>query len=139
VIVGTRGIEDPAWLREQATLAPGRLILAADVRDRAVVAKGWATSTNLQLADILSELEDVPLAALLVTAVHKEGKLEGTDLPLIEEAVRSAAWPVIAAGGVGSMQDLRNLEDRGVAAAVIGMGLYTDALDARVVAEEFAA
>jgi phosphoribosylformimino-5-aminoimidazole carboxamide ribotide isomerase len=65
--------------------------------------------------------------------------MQGTDLPLIEEAVLLSPWPVIASGGVGSMQDLRNLEDRGVAAVVLGMALYTDAIDARVVAEEFSA
>jgi phosphoribosylformimino-5-aminoimidazole carboxamide ribotide isomerase len=139
VIVGTRGLEDPSWLIEQAALAPGRIILAADVRDRAVVAKGWTTRTTLSLADVIAELAGAALAGLLVTAVHKEGKMEGTDLPLIEEAVRTSPWPVIASGGVGSMQDLRNLEDRDVAAVVLGMSLYTEAIDARVVAEEFAA
>jgi phosphoribosylformimino-5-aminoimidazole carboxamide ribotide isomerase len=139
VIVGTRGIEDPSWLLEQASLAPGRIILAADVRDGMVVAKGWTARTTLRLADVLSDLADAPLAGLLVTAVHKEGKMEGTDLPLIEEAVQTSPWPVIASGGVGTLQDLRNLEDRGVAAVVLGMSLYTEALDARVVAEEFAA
>lgn len=139
VIVGTRGIEDPSWLLEQAALAPGRLILAADVRDRMIVSKGWTAGTRLQLADLIADVADAPLAGLLVTAVHKEGKMEGTDLSLVEEAVGSSPWPVIASGGIGSMQDLRNLEDRGVAAVVLGMSLYTEALDARVVAEEFAA
>lgn len=139
VIVGTRGIEDPHWLIEQAAHAPGRIILAADVRDRLVVAQGWTARTRLALADVIAELAEAPLAGLLVTAVHKEGKMEGTDLPLIEDAVQSSPWPVIASGGVGSMQDLRNLEERGVSAVVLGMSLYTETLDARVVAEEFAA
>ena len=138
VIVGTRGIEDPTWLGEQAELFPGRIILAADVRDKQIVSKGWFKRTKLRLADLLAELEGVPLAGLLVTAVHKEGKMEGTDLPLIEEAVRLSAWPVIASGGIGSLQDLRNLEDRDVSAVVLGMALYTGAIDPRVVAEEFA-
>lgn len=139
VIVGTRGIEDPSWLREQAAAFPGRIILAADVRDKQVVSKGWTTRTKLRLPDLLSELDGAPLAGILVTAVHKEGKMLGTDLPLIEEAVLLSPWPVIASGGIGSMQDLRNLEDRGVSAVVLGMALYTDAIDPRVVAEEFSA
>lgn len=139
VIVGTRGIEDPVWLLEQAALAPGRIILAADVRDRLIVSKGWTAHTSLRLVELIAELTEAPLAGLLVTAVHKEGKMEGTDLPLIEDAVQSSPWPVIASGGVGSMQDLRNLEDRGVSAVVLGMSLYTEAIDARIVAEEFSA
>jgi phosphoribosylformimino-5-aminoimidazole carboxamide ribotide isomerase len=70
--------------------------------------------------------------------VHKEGRLEGTDLPLMETVAEDSPWPVIASGGIGSMTDLRNLADRGVHAVVLGMALYTDALDPRVVAEEFA-
>jgi phosphoribosylformimino-5-aminoimidazole carboxamide ribotide isomerase len=138
VIVGTRGIEDPSWLLEQASLAPGRIILAADVRERLIVSNGWRAHTALRLEDVLAELAGAPLAGLLVTAVHMEGKMEGTDLPLIEDAVLSSSWPVIASGGVGSMQDLRNLADCGVSAVVLGMSLYTQALDARVIAEEFA-
>ena len=66
--------------------------------------------------------------------------MPGTDLALFDGGGRGVApWPVIASGGIGSMHDLRNLEDRGVAAAVLGMALYTGALDPRVVAEEFAA
>lgn len=139
VIVGTRGIEDPSWLIEQSARFPGRIILAADVRDKQVVAKGWTAGSKFRLADLLTELDEASLAGLLVTAVHKEGKMQGTDLPLIEEAVLLSPWPVIASGGVGTMQDLRNLEDRGVSAVVLGMALYTDAIDARVVAEEFSA
>jgi phosphoribosylformimino-5-aminoimidazole carboxamide ribotide isomerase len=74
----------------------------------------------------------------LVTAVHKEGQMQGTDLLLVEDVVESAPFPVLAAGGVGSMNDLHLLRDRGVAAAVIGMALYTGALDPRIVAGEFA-
>ena len=138
VVVGTRGVEDPDWLAEQAELAPGRLVLAADVRERQVVTRGWATTNRRTVHDLISELEGVPLGAILVTAVHKEGKALGADLALYEDLTSFAPWPVIASGGVGSMQDLRNLEDRGVAAVVLGMALYTDAFDARVVAEEFA-
>ena len=138
VVVGTRGVEDPSWLAEQAALAPGRIILAADVRDRAVVTKGWAARSTRTITDLISELSGAPLAGLLVTAVHREGKMEGTDLPLMEEVAEDSPWPVIASGGIGSMTDLRNLEDRGVHAVVLGMALYTNALDPRVVAEEFA-
>lgn len=137
VVVGTRGIEDPAWLEERAAQHPGRIILAADVRDRAVVTKGWSASSKRHLRDVIGALEGLPLGGLLVTAVHKEGKMEGTDLPLMEEVADESPWPVIASGGIATMQDLRNLEDRGISAAVLGMALYTEALDPRVVAEEF--
>lgn len=138
VVVGTRGVEDPEWLAEQAARYPQRIVLAADVNGRTVVTRGWAKETTRDVLDLIRELEHLPLAGLLVTAVHKEGKMQGTDLALMADVVDAAPWPVIASGGVSSMLDLQALEDRGIAAAVLGMALYTDALDARVVAEEFA-
>ena len=139
VIVGTRAVEDLDWLREIADRNPGTIVLAADVRDRRVVTHGWTKTQALHVVDLVEELAGVPLAGLLVTAVHREGRMEGTDLPLMEDVAEASAWPVFASGGVASMADLRALEDRGVAGAVIGMALYTGALDARTVAEEFAA
>ena len=138
VIIGTRGVEDKEWLAEQAERFPQRIVLAADVNGRKVVTRGWVKETALDVLDFIRELEHLPLAGLLVTAVHKEGKMQGTDLALMADVVDAAAWPVIASGGVSSMLDLQALEDRGVAAAVLGMALYTDALDARIVAEEYA-
>ena len=75
--------------------------------------------------------------ALLVTAVHREGLMQGTDLPLMEDVAESSRAPVIASGGIAAAEDLRALAHRGVSAAVLGMALYTGALDARAIAEEF--
>jgi phosphoribosylformimino-5-aminoimidazole carboxamide ribotide isomerase len=91
----------------------------------------------LDVLDAVEELNAIPLGALLVTAVHREGQMLGTDLPLMEDVVEASQVPVFAAGGVASMQDLRALEYRGVAGAVIGMALYTGALDPITVAGEF--
>jgi len=137
VVVGTRGVEDTRWLEDQAARVPGRLVLAADVRGRTVVSRGWTKETTREILDLITELHALPLAGLLVTSVQKEGKMEGTDLDLMADVADTAPWPLIASGGVGSMLDLRALEDRGVAAVVLGMALYTEALDPRVVAEEF--
>ncbi len=137
VVVGTRAIEDPAWLAAACARAPGRLILAADVRGEEVVAGGWTTGTRRPVRDVVARFSDLPLAALLVTAVHREGRMQGPDLALIETVVAASPWPVIASGGIATRQDLVRLADRGAAGAVLGMALYTGALDARETAEEF--
>ena len=80
----------------------------------------------------------MPLAGVLVTAVHREQAMLGTDLPLMEDVAEKAEFPVFASGGLGSLNDLRALSDRGVAAAIVGMPLYSGAMDPRVVADEFA-
>ena len=137
VIVGTRAIEEPEWLAELAARHPGEIIVACDVRERRVTTRGWAHTLPLDILDVVDELNSLPLAGLLVTAVHREGQMKGTDLPLMEDVAESSNFPVYASGGVATMQDLRALEHRGLAGVVIGMALYTGALDPVVVAGEF--
>ena len=139
VVVGTRAVEDEAWRTEMAGRFPGRLIVAADVRERYVVTKGWAETSRVNVVDFVEELSVLPLAGVLVTAVHLEGKMQGTDLPLMEDVAEACAWPVFASGGVTSLEDMRALEYRGLAGAVLGMALYTGAIDSRRLAEEFGA
>ncbi|HYW30447.1 MAG TPA: 1-(5-phosphoribosyl)-5-[(5-phosphoribosylamino)methylideneamino] imidazole-4-carboxamide isomerase [Gemmatimonas sp.] len=137
VVVGTRAVEDEDWRTEMANRFPGQLIVAADVRERLVVTRGWAETSTLNVVDFMEELNRLPLAGVLVTAVHLEGRMEGTDLPLMEEVAEASAWPVYASGGVTSLDDMRALEHRGLAGAVLGMALYTGVLDPRRLAEEF--
>ena len=139
VVVGTRAVEDEDWRTEMAGRFPGRLIVAADVRERYVVTKGWAETSRVNVLDFVEELSGLPLAGVLVTAVHLEGKMQGTDLPLMEDVTEACAWPVFASGGVTSLEDMRALEHRGLAGAVLGMALYTGAIDSRRLAEEFGA
>jgi phosphoribosylformimino-5-aminoimidazole carboxamide ribotide isomerase len=136
-IVGTRALEDLDWLAEVAIESPGEIILAADVRERRIVTQGWQRTLSLNVLDLMGEIVALPLAGMLVTAVHREGQMLGVDLPLMEDVVESVGFPVLAAGGVGGMNDLWALSDRGVAGVVIGMALYTGALDPNVVAREF--
>lgn len=138
VVLGTRALEEPEWLAGTASTFPQQLIVAADVRERRVVTRGWTRTTNRTVLDVVERLNEVPLGGILVTAVHREGQLAGTDLFLMEDVAELSVHPVIASGGIASMGDLRELADRGIAAAVIGMALYTGTLDARAVAEEFA-
>lgn len=138
VVLGTRALEEPEWLAGTASSFPGQLIVAADVRERQVVTRGWARTLSRTLLDVIEQLNDVPLGGVLVTAVHREGQLAGTDLFLMEDVAEQSVHPVIAAGGITGVNDLRELAERGIAAAVIGMALYTGALDGRSVAEEFA-
>jgi phosphoribosylformimino-5-aminoimidazole carboxamide ribotide isomerase len=137
VIVGTRAIEDRDWLADVAQRHPQELIVACDVRERRITTRGWAATLPLDVLDVVEELNSLPLGGLLVTAVHREGQMDGTDLPLMEDVVEASAFPVYASGGVASMADLRALEYRGVAGVVIGMALYTGALDPVIVAGEF--
>ncbi len=138
VVLGTRAFEDTDWLGRVANAYPNEILVAADVRDRRVVTHGWTRTLPREIIDVTEELSTLPLAGLLVTAVHREGRMHGTDLFLMEDVVEAANFPVYASGGIASVADLRALADRGVAAAVVGMALYTGAIDPWQAAEEFA-
>jgi phosphoribosylformimino-5-aminoimidazole carboxamide ribotide isomerase len=137
VVVGTRALEEPEWLAEIAEDFPGQVILAADVRERRLVTRGWARTLPADVLDFVEELNGLPLGGLLVTAVHREGQMQGVDLPLMEDVAEASPVPVIASGGIASVRDLRALAHREIAGVVIGMALYTGALDPWTVAGEF--
>ena len=138
VIIGTRALEDPDWLVEMSAEFPGFIVVAADVRDRKILSHGWTRTLPKLVLDLVQDLNGLPLAGVLVTAVHREEAMRGTDLPLMEDVADIAEFPVFASGGLGSLNDLRALADRGVTAAIIGMPLYSGMMDPWVVAEEFA-
>lgn len=137
VLIGSRAIEEPTWLATVADRFPGRLIVAADVRGRRVLARGWAIELDLDIVDALRALEGLPLAGVLVTAVHREGLLHGPDIPLIQLVGKSVALDVYAAGGITTLADLSTLAACGVYGAIIGTALYTGALDPSALAREY--
>ena len=137
VILGTRAIEDDRWLGDMAAAHPGRVIVAADVRDRVIVTHGWTRRTKRDVISYVRDISGFDLAGILVTAVHKEGLLQGTDLDLMRDVADESPVPVLASGGIASRRDLDALAECGVAAAIVGMALYTGALDPRLLAEEY--
>lgn len=137
VVVGTRAVEDPDWLEEMAGEHAGRIVVAADVRERRVVTRGWQRTLARHITDLVDALNELPLGGILVTAVHREGQMRGTDLHLMEDVAEESVHPVLASGGITTLNDLRALEELGIAGAVLGMALYAGELDARTVAEEF--
>ncbi|MFO0547460.1 MAG: 1-(5-phosphoribosyl)-5-[(5-phosphoribosylamino)methylideneamino] imidazole-4-carboxamide isomerase [Polyangiaceae bacterium] len=137
VVVGTRAVEDPAFAESLANRFPNQVVVALDVRGTRVVTRGWAAETALDIDDALAQLAALPLAGVLVTAVHVEGALAGIDAPLYERVRAATRQRIIASGGVTTLADLEALDALGVEAAVIGMALYTGALDGAVVARRF--
>ena len=137
IVTGTRALEDPEWLHDMVNTFPSRGVVAVDVRNRVPVVRGWSEATALDLTNILEELNDLPLAGILVTAVDVEGRLGGPDLSLMESVARVSAHRVIASGGITTTGDLDALDGLGVWAAVIGMALYTGHMDAAQCAGQF--
>jgi phosphoribosylformimino-5-aminoimidazole carboxamide ribotide isomerase len=137
VVAGTRAVEDRAWLEHIAARFPDRIVVAADVRGDDVVVRGWTARAGRSAEAFLAGLAGLPLAAVLVTDVEREGQMIGADIRRFERLVRAATHPLIAAGGIADADDLTALAGAGAAGAVLGMALYTGALDARAIAEAY--
>lgn len=126
VVVGTQALKDPGWLQQIAYEFPDRIVLAVDARDGIVVSHGWTAGTGKSVAEVAKAADRLQLAALLYTAVHVEGRLQGIDRAAVQNLVRAVKLPVIASGGVSSLDDVRVLRDAGCAGAVVGLALYLD-------------
>jgi phosphoribosylformimino-5-aminoimidazole carboxamide ribotide isomerase len=139
IVVGTRAVEDAAWLEELARRWPDRVVVAADVLGDEVVVRGWTAGAGVMADTFLAGLRDVPLGAVLVTDVQREGRMQGADVERFRRLVACSPHPLLASGGIAGPDDLEALETAGAAGAVLGMALYTGALDAHAVAREYAA
>jgi len=139
VVVGTRAVEDPAWLEKAVARYENRIIVAADTSARRILSRGWSQTSSRDVIDFIDELATLPLAAVLVTAVDREGRLEGPDVKLVEEITARLTIPLQASGGVRNIDDIRALSDAGASAAVVGMALYTGALNPQTIIQEMSA
>lgn len=137
VIVGTRAVEDRPWLERLAARWPGRIVVAADLKDGWIVTRGWTTGTDLDAERFVADLDPLPLAGVLVTDVGREGRLVGPDTDRFAALARATRHPLQAAGGIKKIDDLRALAAIGAAGAVLGMSLYTGAIEPRAAAREF--
>lgn len=137
VIIGTRAVDDPEWLARLATRHPQTVVIALDTRDGIVLRKGWTEATRLHVEEFLPGLADVPLAGVLSTDVGREGRLQGIDRESARRVVEASPHPVWISGGVTSMEELEFLDDVGAEGVVLGMAVYTGALDTAVLAERW--
>ena len=133
VVVGTRAIEDWPWF-EALAHAPGmegRLVLAIDAREGRVATRGWTETTQRLATDVAREVSGWPLGALLYTDVAKDGMLQGPNLHHTRLLAEAGDVPVIASGGVGSIEHVRQLAALPVWGAIVGRSLYEGTLDLR--------
>jgi len=138
VIVGDRALEEPEWLAHVADLYPETIGVATDVRDRRVARRGWVRTLPVDILDLVDELNGLALRELIVSIRPLDGEMRFGELSLLEDVAARSHCPVFAAGGVTTIQDLRALEHRGLAGAVIeAERLLGGSMDGRDVAREF--
>jgi phosphoribosylformimino-5-aminoimidazole carboxamide ribotide isomerase len=133
VIIGTAAVRDPALVKEAAKKFPGRIAVGLDARDGKVAVEGWAETSELSALDIAKRFEDAGVAAIIYTDIARDGMLKGLNLDATIVLADAVSIPVIASGGLASIDDIRALlapRAGKLAGAIAGRALYDGRLDA---------
>lgn len=133
VIIGTAAVRDPHFVKEAAKKFPGRVAVGLDARDGKVAVQGWAETSELSVLEIARRFEDAGVAAIIYTDIARDGLLQGLNLDATIALAEAIAIPVIASGGLGSIEDIKAmLEPRAkkLEGAIAGRALYDGRLDA---------
>lgn len=130
VILGTVAVENPDLVREAARAFPGQIAVGIDARNGRVATKGWATDTDVDATELAKSFENAGVAAIIYTDINRDGAMGGPNIDATAAMARAVSIPIIASGGVSSLEDLLALRDTGVInGAISGRALYDGAID----------
>ncbi len=132
VILGTAAVKDPGFVREAARLFPGQVAVGIDARDGLVAVEGWARTVNMTAVDLGRRFEDAGVAAVVMTDIGRDGAMKGLNLAGTVALAEAVHLPVIASGGLASLEDVSRLLEPDcavLAGAVTGRALYDGRLD----------
>jgi phosphoribosylformimino-5-aminoimidazole carboxamide ribotide isomerase len=131
VVIGTEAIRNPAFTAEICRAFPGRVAVGIDARDGRVAIQGWTETTGTLAVDLARGLEESGAAAFIFTDIHRDGMQSGPNIDQTRKMAESVSVPVIASGGVGSLEHIRALlalEPAGVSGVIVGKALYSGAV-----------
>jgi phosphoribosylformimino-5-aminoimidazole carboxamide ribotide isomerase len=134
VIIGTAALNDPDFVREAARLYPGRIAVGVDAREGRVAVEGWARTSDVSALDLCRRFEDAGVAAIVHTDIARDGALLGLNIAGTVALADALSIPVIASGGLASIEDVRRLTEPDcarLAGAIAGRALYDGRLDPR--------
>ncbi len=144
VIIGTAAVKNPGFLHDACTAFPGHIIVALDARDGKVATDGWSKMTGHDVVDLARKFEDYGVEAVIYTDIGRDGMLSGVNVDATVKLAQALRIPVIASGGIASIDDVRSLcavEAEGIVGAITGRAIYEGTLDfraAQVEADEIA-
>lgn len=132
VILGTVAVKDPSLAREACRAFPGRVVLGIDARGGRVAVEGWAEVSEITAHDLARRFEDAGAAAIVYTDIERDGALQGANVEATRALAEAVATPVIASGGVASLDDLAAflaIEVSGIEGVISGRALYDGRID----------
>jgi phosphoribosylformimino-5-aminoimidazole carboxamide ribotide isomerase len=132
VIIGTGAIKKPEFVKKVCKTYPGQIVVGIDARNGKVAIDGWTQTTRIEAMELAKEFEDCGVAAINFTDIHRDGMQTVPNLDATLRLAEAVSIPVVASGGVSSIEDIKNLlplETAGVAGVIIGKALYSGKLD----------
>jgi phosphoribosylformimino-5-aminoimidazole carboxamide ribotide isomerase len=132
VILGTVAVRDPALVKQACKRFPGRIAVGIDAKGGRVAVEGWAKTSELTAIDLARRFEDAGVSAIIYTDIDRDGVLKGLNLPSTAELARATSIPVVASGGLASIDDVKALmrpEYRMLEGAITGRALYDGRID----------
>jgi phosphoribosylformimino-5-aminoimidazole carboxamide ribotide isomerase len=136
VIIGTQALKQPDWFREMASQFPGRIALGLDARDSMVATEGWLDVSSVSALELAADYQGLDLAAVIYTNIANDGMMQGVDETTIVDMIALAdlGFPVIASGGVTTLDDIRNLaaasaEHPNLVGVIVGRAIYEGTID----------
>ena len=145
VIIGTAAVKTPGFLHDACYAFPGHVMVALDARDGKVAVDGWSKMTGHDVIDLAKKFQDYGVEAVIHTDIGRDGMMTGLNVRASVELARALTVPVIASGGITSLDDVRSLcaaEQEGIVGAITGRALYEGKLDfaeAQKLADQLAA
>ena len=126
VILGTAALRDPDLVKEAARALPGRIVVGIDAKDGHVAVEGWAETSDMKATELAKAFEGCGVAAIVATDIGRDGLKTGVNVPFTAELANTVSIPVIASGGVASVDDIRALiaADAPIAGSILGRALY---------------
>jgi len=132
IIIGTAAVKSPGFLRDACSAFPGQIIVGLDARDGKVATDGWSKLTRHDVVDLAQKFADYGCEAIIYTDIGRDGMLSGVNIPATVHLAQSVAIPVIASGGVSSLDDIKALcdvQDEGVQGVILGRSIYEGAVN----------
>lgn len=130
-VIGTKALEDRAFLKSLAEKFPGKINVGIDAKDGLVVTKGWVQSSNVKAFDLVRELSGLPLGEIIYTDIDRDGMLEGPNFKQLEDMKKASPFPLIASGGVTTIDNIRRCRELGCFGAIVGKAFYDGRMDVK--------
>ena len=130
-VLGTRALQDPDWVRTTAAKHPQRIVLGVDAKKGFVATEGWLEVSQVKAVDLAKRVSDSPLAAVVYTDIAKDGMMAGPNFEALAEMQASCPLPVIASGGVCTLDHVTRLAEARTFGCIIGRALYEGTIDLR--------